>query len=253
MTTETITCPCGAKFDWTNDQNDKWTANILRPKRCPECENQFWREREARLAAEREQKFAAALAGVMAEAERETPPIFRATDTAHPAFNIEGWAAVKDWAPSAEKPWLGLIGETGTCKSRMAYLLASRIIEALARERLQSEKRPPTFIMVPSYEITDACGRLLHSDFKVKDCARDFLNGLRSADFLLIDDLGKGRLTPAVAAEFFALVDCRYVNLLPTIWTANITPEDIAAPMPADEASAFAGRLVERSRILRFR
>ena len=253
MTTETITCPCGKKFDYENDEADAWTASILRPKRCPECENQFWTEREATLTAEREKKFATALAGVMAEVERQTPAIFRATDVAHSAFNTEGWAAVKDWRPSSEKPWLGLIGDTGACKSRMAYLLASHTIEAMARERLQNDRRPPTFAMVPSYEVTDACGRLLHSDFKVKDCARDFLNGLRSADFLVIDDLGKGRLTPAVAAEFFALVDCRYVNLLPTIWTANSTAEEVAAPMPGDLAAPFAGRLVERSRILRFR
>ena len=67
-----------------------------------------------------------------------------------------------------------------------------------------------------------------------------------------VDDLGKGRMTPAVASEFFDVIDHRHKENMPVIWTANSTPEVIAANMTLDMAAPFAGRLNDCSRIIRF-
>lgn len=73
----------------------------------------------------------------------------------------------------------------------------------------------------------------------------------------MIDDIGKGKLTPAVASELHALLSHRHDHLMHTVWTSNSPPEVIAARFPIelveDMAGAFAGRLIEMSTIFTFK
>jgi hypothetical protein len=244
MTTETITCECGVNFEWT--PCDEWEFQFLRPNHCPECETRIEAKREAVV---RQRKIDEISRRARESAHHATPAIFCATDTSHQKFNLKGWQKVNGWSPNAEKPWLGLVGETGTCKSRIAYLLAAAEIERMAT----AMEREPSFQFVAAYEISELVGQLTASSFQTKDEARADLARLRDARLLLIDDLGKGRMTPAVSAEFFALIDHRYCHALPTIWTANSLPDTFAAAMLADMAAPFAGRLNDSSRIILFR
>jgi DNA replication protein DnaC len=95
--------------------------------------------------------------------------------------------------------------------------------------------------------------RSIHDDRSPAQHARAWLDKLRDVDVLLIDDLGKGKLSPAVASEMFALVDHRHVNQLVTIWTSNSAPETIAECMTPDMAAPFAGRINESSQIFHFK
>jgi len=257
MRSETITCSCGDVFQWTPAADcDEWLASMSRPSSCPECSHRIQVERREQERIESEARITKHVAHITAKIDAATPPIFRRTDTSHPSFNAAGWQRVRNSKPTEEKPWLGLIGETGTCKSRIAYLLARTAIERMARqsaEKVHHGYRQPTFAFLAAYEITDAAARLHAADFKEKDKARDYLAELRRVDFLIVDDLGKGRLSPAIAAELFALVDHRYCHALPMIWTANSTPEAIAANLAEDMAAPFAGRLNDSSRIIRFK
>lgn len=249
MTTETITCECGAIFEWEPSAFTDFISldpYFFRPDHCSRCSERIEAERQA---SERLQRIAKISRNARESAHHATPAIFRTTVTSHPKFNDRGWHKARDWRPSAEKPWLGLIGETGTCKSRIAYMLAAGEIELMAT----AMEREPSFQFVAAYEISDMVGRLVAQSFETKDEARSDLARLRNARLLLIDDLGKGRMTPAVSAELFALIDHRYCHALPTIWTANSTPEQIAANLSEDIAGPFAGRLNDSSRILRFK
>lgn len=249
MKVESITCECGVTFEWEPQpwpETPSWDPYKWRPDHCPECVSRIEAEQEE---AAHQRKIAEMARSAREAAANATPAIFRATDTAHQRFNLKGWNKVKDWRPSADKPWLGLIGETGTCKSRMAYLLATGEIGRMAIVKEQK----PSFGFVAAYEISDMVGRLTASSFEMKDDARADLARLRQTSILLIDDLGKGRMTPAVAHEMFALIDHRYSNALPTIWTANSLPASFAAAMPTDMAAPFAGRLNDSSRIILFR
>jgi hypothetical protein len=258
MKTENITCRCGTDFQWTPDpSDDEWIAKHFRPTSCPECEER--REAE-RLEAQRikyEQHLASAIAQMRSHVAKETPRLFRGTDIGHERFNAAGWARVKDWRPSEKKPWLGIIGETGTCKTRIACLLAASEMERQVAQRAMQSAQPftniPRFHFAPSYEISEIAALLQTGTFEQKEEARSYLDAIRRANLLVIDDLGKGRMNGPIAAEIYALVDHRYSNALSTIWTANSTPEQIAANLAEDMAGPFAGRLNDSSRILRFK
>jgi len=208
---------------------------------CESCETQ-------RKANEERRKLEKNQTAIREQIEAATPHRFTLTDVAHAQFNAKAWARIQTWRPTAEKPWLGLVGATGTCKTRMARLAGG---EWLLRKTTSG--RIPTFEFVTSFEISEKIMAQFNETGSDKGDARGFLDRLRRVDLLLIDDLGKGRLTPAPAAELFALVDHRHAHNLITIWTANSTPEEIIANMNKDVSedmkAPLAGRLNECSQV----
>ena len=88
------------------------------------------------------------------------------------------------------------------------------------------------------------------NDMSPRDAARQKLDSIRRCDVLLLDDLGKAKNTPAVAAELFAIIDHRHAQNLPTLWTANSPPVSIVTGMSEDVAGPLAGRLIECSKIV---
>lgn len=267
MRTEAINCQdCGKTFDWETDyQPEDPLYSCFQPTRCETCE--AVRDEQIRLAnlEEEQAKLAARVARFIDRVHDMIPPLFQKTDIAHPRFNGAVWHKIKSWRPTSEKPWMGLIGPTGTSKSRMAHLLAMDIARDIAERHFAESgngtHREPRVVFATSYEIGDAAlaqySTIQHATRRAYDerspaqAARGFLDRLRSADLLVFDDLGKGRLTPAVCAELFAIIDHRYASLLPTIWTANSTPSEIASSMPQDIGPPFAGRLHDSSRIVK--
>jgi DNA replication protein DnaC len=87
-------------------------------------------------------------------------------------------------------------------------------------------------------------------DHDSKDTARREIDFMRTCSILFLDDLGKAKNTPTVAAALFAIIDHRHAENLCTIWTANSKPEDIVVGMSEDMAGPLAGRLIECSNII---
>jgi len=237
MTTETITCTCGTSFPWDNPETDKMLRDFLRPHECPACEvktAEKWKaDTEARQLAlealwrkERRARIQAAI-----------PSRFRQTDRSRPDFNLAMWESVKEWKPTEEVPFLGFIGESGACKSRIAYLLFERLAGV------------PSFAAKSMTDLSILIARQFHS-FEDKTEARDELDNLRLCELLLLDDLGKAKNTPSVAVELFSIIDHRHAHNLPTIWTANGGPDEIVRGMNEDIAGPLAGRLIECSIIV---
>lgn len=267
MKSENITCQeCSSAFVWETDLSpgDAFYS-ISRPCYCPPCAeivtNRAEEQHRLHLIAQRDQQVAEFVEKVRAS----IPVLFQRTDIKDPRFNSAAWAKLQNWRPTDEKPWLGLIGNTGTSKSRIAHLLAMKIIREIAERHFAefTGRREPRILFATSYEITEAVmaqfsgradsfGGLSGSPTPAQD-ARGFLDSIRNAAFVMIDDLGKGRLSPAVAAEVFAIINHRYVNSLTTIWTANSTPEEIASGMSSDMGAPFSGRLNDSSLIVRFK
>ncbi len=255
MNTETITCQeCSAPFTWGPDYSPSYP--FFKPKYCEKClpiiEARNAEEERQRQLRDRQERIDGFMDGVRAK----VPPLFQKTDTGHPRFNASAWSRIKDIRLTDDKPWIGLIGPTGTSKTRIGYLLAVDIIHELAEPCFHIETlydRPPLTVFVSSYKITEAVMAQFSGTKEDQFDAREWLDNLRTANFIMIDDLGKGRLSPAVAAEFFALVDHRYQHALPMIWTANSAPEQIAGTLAEDLAAPFAGRLNDSSRILKFK
>lgn len=262
---ETVKCQCGESFqwkplDWMDTAEDR---DRHRPDSCPSCEEREEKEREAeklkqeaaRKAEQLQEWIEEVVNRARTEAPEAIPLLFLETDTAHPRFNLSAWNRVKDHALTAEKPWLGLIGETGLSKTRIAALIFIEEAERCAKSKAEIDRRREraTFIFTTGYRICELAGIVQTGSFDQKEQARAELERITTCDLLLIDDLGKGKVNDAVAASLFALMDHRYANVLRTLWTANSTPEQIAAALPVDMAAPFAGRLNDHSRIIKLR
>jgi DNA replication protein DnaC len=217
---------------------------------CPECEKIACQKRLDESKRKNRERIKASI-----------PELYQRTDTTNARFNLAAWNKIKDHNLTAEKPWLGLSGIPGKCKTRIAYLYAQELIlnKAIIHKGSRNEdwEKLPSFQFITSFALGVAVMNQYSNDFEVKNPAKKKLDSIFNCEILLIDDIGKGRLTPAVASELHALLSYRQDHLLPTVWTSNSPPEVIAAGLPRelvdDMAGAFAGRLVEMSTIFTFK
>jgi DNA replication protein DnaC len=67
---------------------------------------------------------------------------------------------------------------------------------------------------------------------------------------LLIDDIGKGKMTDRAEMELFDLLETRTSHKLPTIWTANAKGDDLLRMMSEDRGEPIIRRLSEFSEIV---
>lgn len=261
--TATTTCKkCTASFQWDyiqtgSDDLDKYN---FPPDFCEKCQEILEDERDRQRQLEREAKEAEALERkIAATADRIdalTPARYRATDIAHPSFNRRLWQQVRTWRPTEEIPWLGLVGESGASKTRIAHLLLREIVLASIR----SNGTESTFEITSGYEFASFVRdqhsrhmpepRRLHDDRTVGEVARGFLDWVATTGIVLFDDMGKARNSPAASAELFAFIDRRHSQNRAMIWTSNSTPEAIVQGMSEDLAGPLAGRLIECSNII---
>ncbi len=218
-------------------------------------ENENWTP----TLADRERAF---IKNALEKFDSKIPPRYLATNTAHRDFNRALWERIRHWQPSADAPWLGLIGPSGGCKTRCGVLCLRNQIEAKAKDCFEWKSQPPSTLVITAYDLATAirsqfstreagqrpgvCG----GSFTEGDIAKKLLEEIRAAHLLMIDDLGKARATPAAVAGLFELIDHRHAHNLPLIWTSNLPVEGIVAGMPPDIAEPLGGRLIECSTII---
>lgn len=242
MNTDTneITCGCGKSF--IDDTG-------FRIAICPDCEEREKAEREQRQIAEDRLKLERARDEAKRLVSDHTPPRYRGTNTAHPAFNKKLWAQVQAWQPTDDQPWLGLVGESGASKTRCAFLKLAELVTSGVR--LDGwQLRSPGFQIATAYDIHAAVTGQYSECSGTKSDSREFLEKVQTCNFLVIDDFGKARNTPAYSAALFGIIDHRHAHNAVTIWTANSTPEQLVAGMGEDMAGPLAGRLIECSTII---
>ena len=251
MITKDGTCDCGATYSWQEDETLSAFDKPHPPWQCEACEEAARKAREEKDRALHKQEAERFLSGFL-------PPRMALTDREDPRFNAKLWAMVKDWQPTDEKPWLGLLGPTGKCKTRVAY---ERIVDAVTsyeemgrygiwRDRRGFDRgREWLVAAIPAVEFADAVRNQYGKGDEKKE-ASALLHQAKHTRWLLLDDVGKSTHTPAVAAALFGLIDHRHAANLPTIWTANSRPEQFLANMPRDIGEPLRGRLIECSTIL---
>jgi DNA replication protein DnaC len=86
-----------------------------------------------------------------------------------------------------------------------------------------------------------------------KEMQSEAHRAIRSAhtcQLLLIDDIGKGRLSPAAEELLYDILDKRSEKQLPIIWTANSTAEQLHDMMSADRGDAIMRRLGEFTKVI---
>jgi DNA replication protein DnaC len=98
-------------------------------------------------------------------------------------------------------------------------------------------------------EFRRICSTLAFADIKK---AADWIVSLAKVQILFIDDLGKGRSTPASEEGFFDLLDARYKSNLPTLYTSNMEPAQIEAGFTEGYGPGLIRRVLDTTKQIEF-
>jgi DNA replication protein DnaC len=192
----------------------------------PECEKKNERRewelmrRDARVATLRERS------GLSKRMKGYTLGNFRPT-----VSNAAGRARVKvdgyleDWEENREAgKGLYFCGGVGTGKTHLAV--------AVMNELIRKKRTPSLFVTVP--ELLDNLRETYNKPGRNLD---EWMDVVQNAEFLVLDDLGSERTTEWVRERIFVIVNHRYREALPTVFTSNIGPKDLAEQLGERTAS----------------
>jgi len=194
------------------------------PHYCPACHAHF-EEQERQDARER------IAARRTATWEKTIPAKYRDTSTTHPDFHTRLWETVK--GQDILRQSIGFIGPAGRCKTRVLALLARRAIAA---------DHPIGWCPATAFQWA------AQREFDQEDGAdaRRWMRTWHESRILFLDDLGKHRWTEAVESAFFALIEARTSNNLPTHWSLNPLPgDDISPESLAADCSGILSRALD--------
>ena len=166
--------------------------------------------REERLADE--ERRAVIAAATDAHAAR-FPRRYRDAVTDRP--DVLGWVA-QFHADISSAPSLLLLGPTGTGKSYQAYA-AVRAATTIAIRTRSGVWRSPRWQAMTYAELT-ASLRPRGRDYDTEA----ILTGYRQTELLFIDDLGAAKLTEFTEEATYRLINGRYEDMRPSIFTSNL-------------------------------
>jgi DNA replication protein DnaC len=115
-------------------------------------------------------------------------------------------------------------GDVGTGKTHLAVGVMNELIK---RKRV-----PALFVTVP--ELLDNLRGTYNDPGRNID---EWMDAVKNADFLVLDDLGSEKPTEWVRERLFVVINHRYREQLPTLFTSNIGPKDLAAQLGERTAS----------------
>jgi DNA replication protein DnaC len=210
-----------ARLERANRECERHPGN--RAGDCADCAG------DAREASERQERDE-----VLTEAgkAREKFPLrFRQATTDHPV--ILGWAN-QFRADPRETPSLLLVGPTGTGKTHNAYGAVAEAVRVARRNRAGVYYSPRWQALTHA----DLCASLRpqgrdHSPETV-------LERYRGLDLLMIDDLGAAKATEFVEEATYRLVNGRYEDMRPSIFTSNLPLADLREAVGDRIASRLA-------------
>jgi DNA replication protein DnaC len=132
---------------------------------------------------------------------------------------------LRNWDENRESgKGLYLCGGVGTGKTHLAV--------AVMNELIQRKRVPSLFVTIP--ELLDNLRGAYNDPGRDLD---EWMAAVKNADFLVLDDLGSERPTEWVQERIFVIVNHRYRETLPTIFTSNIGPENLPSQLGERTAS----------------
>lgn len=132
--------------------------------------------------------------------------------------------------------WILFTGKVGTGKTHIAVCLMRRWF--VKNKDLCANKKP-LFISVPDLILE------IKASWSNKDTVtteKDFVDRYSKVPFLVIDDLGIGTWNDWSRGIMYAIINRRYCDMLPTIITTNLSPDDLANTIDDRIVSRIAER-----------
>jgi DNA replication protein DnaC len=163
------------------------------------------------------------------------PPLYRNTDISriNPilAQGVIGWK----YNPIG----IGIRGESGSQKTRAAVALLHKL-----------HMSGKSVMFLKAIDITRCAAEQFSSNKEYQSEALSVIRKSQTTHALLIDDLGKGRLSPAAEELLYDILDKRSERELPVIWTANATASQLHGMMSEDRGDAIMRRLAEFTKVI---
>ena len=138
----------------------------------------------------------------------------------------KGLKTINDWQYGSQG--LLLAGPTERGKTTLAWILLKRMFD---------EGRS-----IAAYDSTEFSRKVAKLYADSPSQAVDWIESLIAVDILLLDDLGKGRMTDRVESELFGVVEGRNKHMRPIIATTNMTGGELSAAMTNDRGEPLMRR-----------
>ena len=229
---------CGIEIDLTGLED---FAALL--KYCDACGEKVNQEIDEKQRTEREDAAREhRVSKTTREWEKTVPLLYRKTDVNHANYPKGLHTLALSWVSGnledeKKLPWLGIVGVSGKGKTRvMSQIVRNRIWNACRCEWVNATQ-------------FQWCAQNQHDKNDGRK-AKAHIEKFRKCDFLAFDDLGKQKWTNTVESYFWDLIEERYANCRPMIWTSNSSLEKLEAMLTEDRAKAIIGRLAENSNIV---
>jgi len=227
-------CKCGAEIDLEGIGEFARFVKLCDPcadKANEEAEGLQQKEREDHARAHRREN-------ATKEWEKIVPLLYRQTDVSREEYPRGMHSAAIQWITDPKsRSWLGIIGVSGKCKTR--------IMSQVIRNRIWNDQRC-AWVNATQFQW---CAQNQHDQNDGRK-AKAYIEKYRSCDFLAFDDLGKQKWTDTVESYFWDLIEERYAQCRPMIWTSNSSLKQLEGMLTDDRAKAIIGRLAETSNIL---
>lgn len=129
--------------------------------------------------------------------------------------------------------WVVLQGPSGSGKTHLAQaILKEAFSQAVAHfVRKNPNKHDKAYLNLARDFIFTTCGNLFQEIKNSYDCddinERDVLEKYKNARMLVIDDLGTEQSGKWFQERFFHILDFRFGEMLPTIITTSLTPQEL--------------------------
>ena len=193
-------------------------------KRCPQC----WERHDEKIRAEEEEE---RIARHLLRWNEAIPPLYRESDTNK--LNPKALKVAERFNPSGDRG-LYLHGDFGKCKTRCGCKILRK-----------AHDQSLSIMMVKSVDFARHCAAQFSDNYEIKRDARAKLDRCKSSGILLIDDLGKERITDRVETELFDVIEDRAACRKPILITSNFELTQLARRMSADQGPAIIRRITE--------
>jgi len=220
--TESACAECGKTFCRPIFRFDG--KEYLRISRCSRCTERH--AEEIRCAEEEERRARRVL-----QWNEAIPPLYRENDPNR--LNPRAREVAERFDYQQDKG-IFLHGDFRKGKTRCAFLILRK-----------AHDQGRSIMMMRSIDFAKHCATQFADNKDIQRDSQRLLDRCKSVGVLLLDDLGKEKITERVETTLFDVIDDRISRAKPMLITSNFDLNSLAKRMSSDQGPAIIGRIIE--------